>query len=179
MKTLIAISRAIDAVNERVGRTIIWLVLATALISAGNASVRYAFGLSSNAWLEIQWYLFAAIFLLGAAYTHKHNGHVRIDVIYDHLSARTRAWIDIVGTLLFLLPLCILLVKLSWPALAESFLRHEISPDAGGLLRWPVRLMTPLGFLLLALQGVSEFIKRVAFLAGHGTLEPERPVEEV
>ena len=179
MKALLALSRAIDVLNERVGRLVLWLVLATALISAGNAAIRYAFGMSSNAWLEIQWYLFAAIFLLGAAYTHKHNGHVRIDVIYGHLSARAQAWIDIAGTLLFLLPLCGLLVMLSWPALAESYLRHELSPDAGGLLRWPVRLLTPLGFALLTLQGISELIKRAAFLAGHTAPVAERPVEKV
>jgi TRAP-type mannitol/chloroaromatic compound transport system permease small subunit len=179
MKKLIALSRTIDTLNERVGGMVIWLVLATALISASNASIRYAFGMSSNAWLEIQWYLFAAIFLLGAGYTHQHNGHVRIDVIYDHLSARAKAWIDIFGTLFFLLPLCGLLVMLSWPALAESFTRHELSPDAGGLLRWPVRVMTPLGFLLLALQGLSELIKRAAFLAGYIKLEEEQPVEKV
>ena len=120
-----------------------------------------------------------SIFLLGAAYTHKHNGHVRIDVIYGHLSARAQAWIDIAGTLLFLLPLCGLLVMLSWPALAESYLRHELSPDAGGLLRWPVRLLTPLGFALLTLQGISELIKRAAFLAGHTAPVAERPVEKV
>jgi TRAP-type mannitol/chloroaromatic compound transport system permease small subunit len=179
MPTLIALSRAIDTLNERVGRAVLWLVLLATLLSAGNAVARYALGMSSNAWLEIQWYLFAAIFLLAAGYTLKHNGHVRIDVLYGRLAPRTRAWIDIAGSLVFLLPFCLLLVWLSWPGVVESYLRREISPDAGGLLRWPVRLLVPLGFALLALQGVSEILKRIAFLAGHGELPHERPSEEV
>jgi TRAP-type mannitol/chloroaromatic compound transport system permease small subunit len=179
MRTLLVIAHFIDGLNERVGRTLLWLVLIVTLISAGNAVVRKAFGMSSNAWLEIQWYLFAAIFLLAAAYTLKHNGHVRIDVVYSHLSERARAWIDLFGTLMFLLPLCVLMMVLSWPAFAESFMRHEMSPDAGGLLRWPVRLLTPVGFLLLALQGVAEVIKRVAFLRGLTALPHEQPREEM
>jgi TRAP-type mannitol/chloroaromatic compound transport system permease small subunit len=179
MPTLIALSRAIDTLNEWVGRAVLWLVLLATLLSAGNAVARYALGLSSNAWLEIQWYLFAAIFLLAAGYTLKHNGHVRIDVLYGRLAPRTRAWIDIAGSLVFLLPFCLLLVWLSWPGVVESYLRREISPDAGGLLRWPVRLLIPLGFSLLGLQGLSEIIKRIAFLAGRGTLSPERPTEKI
>jgi TRAP-type mannitol/chloroaromatic compound transport system permease small subunit len=169
----------IDALNERVGRTVLWLVLATTLISAANAGLRYTLGLSSNAWLEIQWYLFAAIFLLAAGYTLKHNGHVRIDVLYNHLPPRVRAWIDLVGGLMFLLPLALLMVWLSWHGFADALTHGERSPDAGGLLRWPVRLTIPLGFALLALQGVSEVVKRIAFLAGHGSLTAERPTEEV
>ncbi|MBI5612017.1 MAG: TRAP transporter small permease subunit [Gammaproteobacteria bacterium] len=179
MKTLIAVSRAIDALNERVGRWVLWLVLAATTVSAANAVMRYAFNLSSNAWLEIQWYLFAALFLLAAGYTLKHNGHVRIDVLYGHLSARAQAWIDLVGGLLFLLPFCFLMVWLSWPGFSESLVRGEVSPDAGGLLRWPVRLTIPLGFALLALQGVSEAIKRIAFLRGELALSPEIPREPV
>ncbi len=179
MNALTAIARTIDAVNERVGRAVLWLVLVATLVSAGNAGMRYVFGLSSNAWLEIQWYLFAAIFLLAAGYTLKHNGHVRIDVIYGRLSERAQAWIDLAGGVVFLLPLSLLMVWLSWHGFTESLLKAEMSPDAGGLLRWPVRLTLPLGFALLALQAIAEIIKRVAFLTGHGTLTRERPMEEV
>lgn len=175
----IAIARIIDAVNERIGRAVLWLVLAVTLISAANALMRYGFGMSSNAWLEIQWYLFGAIFLLAAGYTLKHNGHVRIDVLYGRWSPRARAWIDLLGTALFLLPLCALMVWLSWHGFVEAFQRGEVSSDAGGLIRWPVRLLIPLGFALLGLQGVSELIKRVAFLRGHGKLPHEPPMEEV
>ena len=179
MHALIAVSNAIDAVNEHVGRAVLWLVLLATLISAGNAVSRYALNLSSNAWLEIQWYLFAGLFLLAAGYTLKHNGHVRIDVLYGHYSLRTQAWIDLLGGVLFLLPFCVLMVWLSWPGFVESFVRGELSPDAGGLLRWPVRLMIPLGFALLAAQGVSEVIKRIAFLRGAITLSAEPPSETV
>jgi len=179
MNALLVFSRAIDAVNERVGRAVLWLVLVATLISSGNSLMRKGFDLSSNAWLEAQWYLFAAIFLLAAGYTLKHNGHVRIDVIYGHLSARARAWIDLAGGALFLLPFCTLMVWLSVPGFVETFSRGEMSPDAGGLLRWPVRLMTPLGFMLLGLQGMSEIIKRIAFLRGQGSLASESPKEVV
>jgi len=176
---LLGIARAIDAVNERIGRAVLWLVLAVTLISAANALRRYGFGMSSNAWLEIQWYLFGAIFLLAAGYTLKHNGHVRVDVLYGRWPPRARAWIDLLGTALFLLPLCVLMVWLSWHGFIESFQRGELSSDAGGLIRWPVRLLIPLGFALLGLQGVSELIKRVAFLRGQGELPHEPPMEEV
>lgn len=166
MKALLALARAIDALNERVGRGVMWLVLLTSLISAGNALLRYGFDISSNAWLEIQWYLFGVIFLFGAGYTFKHNGHVRIDVIYGRLSPRARAWIDLLGTLLFLLPLCGLLVWMGWEFFHTSFVIREGSPDAGGLPRWPIKLVVPVGFALLFLQGVAEAIKRVAFLRG-------------
>lgn len=179
MNIWIAIAQAIDAINERIGRVVLWLVLAVTLISAANALMRYGFGMSSNAWLEIQWYLFGAIFLLAAGYTLKHNGHVRIDVLYGRWSPRARAWIDLLGTALFLLPLCALMVWLSWHGLVESFQRGELSSDAGGLIRWPVRLLIPLGFALLGLQGVSELIKRIAFLRGQGQLPHEPPREEV
>jgi TRAP-type mannitol/chloroaromatic compound transport system permease small subunit len=173
------IARTIDAINERIGRAVLWLVLVVTLISAANALMRYGFGMSSNAWLEIQWYLFGAIFLLAAGYTHKHNGHVRIDVLYARWFPRARAWIDLLGTALFLLPLCALMVWLSWHGFIESLQRGEVSSDAGGLVRWPVRLLIPLGFALLGLQGVSELIKRVAFLRGRGKLPRETPKEEV
>lgn len=179
MNTLLAISNAIDAINERVGRAVLWLVLIATLISAGNAVSRYALSLSSNAWLEIQWYLFAALFLLAAGYTLKHNGHVRIDVLYGRCSPRLQAWIDLLGGVLFLLPFCSLMAWLSWAGFTESFVRAELSADAGGLLRWPVRLVIPLGFALLAAQGVSEIIKRIAFLRGALVLRAEAPSETV
>lgn len=179
MKPWIAIARAIDALNERIGRGIAWLVGLATLISAGNAALRYALGVSSNAWLEIQWYLYSAIFLLAAGYTLKHNGHVRVDVLYGRLRPRTQAWIDLLGSLLFLLPFSLLMVWLSWGGFLESWRLGETSPDAGGLLRWPVRGLLPVGFLLLALQGLSEAIKRVAFLKGIDLLSREQPVEEV
>ena len=175
----ISVANAIDAINEHVGRVVLWLVGAVTLISALNALARYGLGRSSNAWLEIQWYLFGAIILLTAGYTLKHNGHVRIDIIYGRWSARAQAWIDLLGALLFLLPLCGLMVWLALPGFVDSFQSGEMSPDAGGLIRWPVRLLIPLGFALLALQGVAEIIKRIAFLRGEGKLTREQPQEEV
>jgi len=163
---LLRLSRAIDALNERVGHIVYWLILAAVVVSAGNASVRYVFDKSSNGWLELQWYLFSAVFLLASGYTLLHNEHVRIDVINGHLPPRLRAWIDLLGGLFFLLPLALIIMVLSWPLVVESVLRDEVSSDAGGLLRWPVKLLIPAGFLLLALQGVSEIIKRAGFLMG-------------
>jgi TRAP-type mannitol/chloroaromatic compound transport system permease small subunit len=179
MKFWLAIAKAIDSANEYVGRAVLWLVGAATLISALNALARYGLGRSSNAWLEIQWYLFGGIILLAAGYTLKHNGHVRIDVIYGRFSARTQAWIDLLGALLFLLPLCGLMAWLAWPGFVDSFVSGETSPDAGGLIRWPVRLLIPLGFALLGLQGVAEIIRRIAFLRGEAKLTPEQPREEV
>ena len=166
MKSLLTISRATDALNERVGRAAIWLVLVMALVSAGNALTRYLFNQSSNAWLELQWYLFAAVFLLCAGYTLLHNEHIRIDVLSSRLSARSRLWIDIFGTLLFLLPVSLFIVWLSWPVFVNAWVSGEMSSNAGGLIRWPARLLVPAGFLLLSLQGLSELIKRVAALMG-------------
>jgi TRAP-type mannitol/chloroaromatic compound transport system permease small subunit len=166
---LLRLSRAIDALNERVGQLVYWLVLVAVLVSAANAIVRYLFDIGSNGWLELQWYLFSAVFLLASGYTLRHNEHVRIDVVISHLSPRLRAWIDLVGSLFFLLPMAIVILALSWPMFVESVVRNEFSADAGGLLRWPVKLLIPLGFLLLTLQGLSEIIKRVAFLRGHIT----------
>ncbi|MEO8005906.1 MAG: TRAP transporter small permease subunit [Betaproteobacteria bacterium] len=166
MKALLTIARAIDALNERVGRAAIWLVLIAALVSTVNALIRYVFNQSSNAWLEMQWYLFAAIFLLCAGYTLLHNEHIRIDVVSSRLSARSRLWIDVAGTLLFLLPVSIFIVWLSWPIFMNAWVSDEVSSNAGGLVRWPARLLVPVGFLLLSLQGVSELIKRIAALKG-------------
>jgi TRAP-type mannitol/chloroaromatic compound transport system permease small subunit len=164
LKPLLALSRLIDVLNEHVGRLVYWLVLAAVVVSAGNATVRYAFNASSNAWLEIQWYLFSAVFLLCAGYTLLHDEHIRIDVIAGRLSRRAQTWIDIFGCVFFLLPMAVIIIWLSWPMFMDSYVRHEISGDAGGLVRWWVKLLIPAGFLLLALQGVSELIKRVAFL---------------
>lgn len=166
MKALLSLARAIDALNERVGRLALWLVLLATLISAGNALVRYGLNTSSNAWLEIQWYLFALIFLLGAGYTLKHDGHVRIDVLYGRASPRVQAWVDLLGGLIFLLPMSGLIAWLGWEFFLSSFRIQETSPDAGGLLRWPIKLAIPLGFALLWLQGLAEVIKRAAFLKG-------------
>jgi TRAP-type mannitol/chloroaromatic compound transport system permease small subunit len=176
---LLRISQAIDALNERIGRAAKWLVLVAVLVSAGNAMFRYGFNKSSNAWLEIQWYLFSLVFLLGAGYTLKHNGHVRIDVLYGRFSPRTRAWVDLVGSLLFLLPTAILIGWLGWAGFADSWAIGEMSPDDGGLLRWPIKLAIPVGFALLALQAVSEAIKRWAFLTGKGPLVEETAEEKV
>jgi TRAP-type mannitol/chloroaromatic compound transport system permease small subunit len=166
MKFLLAISHVIDALNERVGRSVLWLVLVMVLVSAGNAVSRYALNLSSNAWLELQWYLFAAVFLLCSGYTLLHNEHIRIDVVSSRLSRRTQVWIDIFGTLCFLFPLSITIMCLSWPIFVNAWVSGEISSNAGGLIRWPARLFVPVGFFLLTLQGVSELIKRIAFLRG-------------
>ncbi len=175
MKLLLGLSRAIDWISDHVGRLVYWCVLLAVLISAGNATVRYTLDTSSNAWLEIQWYLFSAIFLLCAGYTLLHNEHVRIDVIAGRLSRRAQIWIDLLGTLFFLLPMAFVIGWLSWPLVADSYLRHEMSGDAGGLLRWPVKLLIPVGFALLALQGVSEIIKRVAWLSGAAPDPGARP----
>jgi TRAP-type mannitol/chloroaromatic compound transport system permease small subunit len=166
MQALLAFSRVIDALNERIGRIVYWLVLVMVLVSAGNATSRYALSLASNAWLELQWYLFAAVFLLCAGYTLRHNEHIRIDVIAGRLSRRAQAWIDVCGTVLFLLPMAIAIAWLSWPIFLNAWHSNEISASAGGLIRWPVRALVPAGFFLLALQGLSELIKRIAFLRG-------------
>jgi len=166
VKSLLALSGWMDRVSERIGHTIYWLVLAAVLISCINAVVRKAFNWSSNSLLEIQWYLFSAIFLFCAGYTLLKNQHVRIDVISGRLSKRTQAWIDIFGTLFFLLPMAILIMYLSWPVFVQAYERHEVSTNAGGLIIWPARLMVPVGFLLLIVQASSELIKRIAFLRG-------------
>ena len=164
MKGLLAISRGIDWLNTQFGVVANWLVLLAALISAGNAGSRYLFSESSNGWLEIQWYMFAGMVLLGGPYTLKMNEHVRVDLFYGLASERTRIWIDIVGGLLFLLPICVILTYFTWPWFVESWTINEASSNAGGLVRWPVKLLLPVGFFLMAIQGVSEIIKRVAAL---------------
>jgi len=166
MKALLAFSRLIDTINEYVGRAVYWLVLAAVLVSSVNAAMRYAFNLSSNAWLELQWYLFAAVFLLCAGHTLLHNEHIRIDVLSNRFTRRTQVWIDVFGTLFFLLPMALIIMWLSWPMFVNAYVGNEMSSNAGGLLRWPARLLIPVGFFLLAAQGISELIKRIAFLMG-------------
>lgn len=166
MQRWLKLSRAIDGLNGVVGRAAAWLVLAAVLVSAGNAISRYAFKLSSNAWLELQWYLIAAVFLLCAGYTLLHQQHVKIDILYQRWSRRTQLKIDIFGTIFFLLPMAILLLVLSWPVFVQSFVSGEVSGNTGGLPLWWARLLVPIGFALLSLQGISEIIKRVAILLG-------------
>jgi len=166
MHALLSISRAIDRINERVGRALAWLVLAAVLVSSLNAVSRYALNKSSNAWLELQWYLFGAVFLLGAAYTLKDNQHIRIDIVSARLSQNARNWIEVIGHVLFLAPLCIMMVWLGAPFFWRSFMSGEVSSSAGGLIVWPAKLLVPLGFALLLAQAVSELIKRVAFMKG-------------
>ena len=166
MKALLSLSHAIDKLNERIGLTVSWLVLAAVLISAANAVVRKGFNVSSNAFLEIQWYLFSVVFLFCAGYTLLRNQHVRIDVIAGRLSPRAQAWIDILGTLFFLLPMSLTIMWLSWPVFVDAYRSNEVSTNAGGLIVWPARLLLPIGFLLLILQGVSELIKRIGYLRG-------------
>lgn len=171
MGGLLKASRVIDAVNDRFGTLATWLVLMACLIATGNAISRYAFSASSNAWLEVQWYMFAAIVFLGAPHTLKRNEHVRVDVIYSALPERTRIWIDILGCIFFLLPFCAVLLYFTWPWFLDSWRIGEMSSNAGGLIRWPVKLVLPVGFALLALQGLSELIKRIAALTDSYRLE--------
>ena len=166
MRFLLSLSRRIDQFSEWVGRWVAWLVLVAVLISAGNAVSRKAFNLSSNAFLEIQWYLFAAVFLLAAGYTLRRQEHVRIDVVTGRFSKRTQIWVDIVGLCLFLFPFVFMIVKLSMPLVISAYVTQEMSSNAGGLIRWPVFALLPVGLLLLGLQGISELIKRIAFLQG-------------
>jgi TRAP-type mannitol/chloroaromatic compound transport system permease small subunit len=166
MKALLALSRAIDALNTRVGRLIYWMILVMVLISAANAILRYSLSIASNAWLELQWYLFSAVFLLCAGYTLLNNEHIRIDVIASLWSRRTQVWIDVFGTLFFLLPMSVYIMWSSWEPFMNAWTSGEISGNAGGLIRWPARLLIPIGFFLLSLQGISELIKRVGFLMG-------------
>jgi TRAP-type mannitol/chloroaromatic compound transport system permease small subunit len=179
MQGWLRLSGWIDALNERIGRIATWMVLLSCLISAGNATTRYAFNMSSNAWLEVQWYMFGAVVMLGASYTLFRNEHVRVDVIYGRLAPRRRAWIDLLGCVVFLMPAMILLTWLSWPVFLDSWRLMEMSNNAGGLLRWPAKLLLPVGFFLLGLQGVSEIIKRIGYLRGlhHMDTTYERPLQ--
>ncbi len=179
MKKLLAFSRGVDFVNEKLGKVADLLTLLSCLVSAGNAFSRYAFDMSSNGWLEIQWYMFGALVLLGASYTMKKNEHVRVDIVYTNLSTRRQIGVDIVGTLLFMLPATLILAYLSWRVFYQSWEIGELSSNAGGLVRWPIKIFLPLGFALLAAQGFSELIKRIAMLTGHmkADLHYERPLQ--
>jgi TRAP-type mannitol/chloroaromatic compound transport system permease small subunit len=163
---LLRFARGIDRLNEVIGRAVSWLGLAAVVICAAAATARYALNVGSNAWLEIQWYLNAAVFLLVAGYTLRRHEHVRIDVLAGRFSARAQAWIDILGGIFMLLPAAIIIAWYSWPSLVNSYRIQEYSSDPGGLIRWPVRMLIPIAFSLLALQGVSEIIKRIGFLKG-------------
>jgi TRAP-type mannitol/chloroaromatic compound transport system permease small subunit len=161
-----SISRAIDKLNEVIAGAVSWALLIAVIICTGNALVRYTFKMSNNSWLEIQWYLFAAVFMLASAHTLKRDEHVRIDVVTSHFSKRTQVWIDLFGYLLFLLPVCLIVIYYGIPFARYSISTAEMSSSAGGLIVWPVKLLVPVGFLLLLLQAFSEIIKRIEFLAG-------------
>ena len=179
MRPLLALSTAIDLLNEKIGYICNFLVLAACIVSAGNAMIRYAFGYSSNGWLELQWYMFAILVMFGASYTFKRNEHVRVEILYLMLSERGQLWLDLIGTLFFLIPSCLLLSYLSWPFFMQAYNVGEISSNAGGLVRWPIKIVVPVGFVLLALQGVSEVIKRIAALKGYVVIDAkyERPTQ--
>jgi TRAP-type mannitol/chloroaromatic compound transport system permease small subunit len=176
---LIRISKLIDALNDRLGTLSNWMVLAACLVSAANAMLRYAFDLSSNAWLELQWYLFAAMVMFGASYTLRMNEHVRVDIVYTMLSERGKEWLDLIGTALVLVPSMLVIAYFSWPFFMQSWTAKEISSNAGGLIRYPVKFIIPLGFTLIALQGLSEIIKRAAALHGDIRYKThyERPIQ--
>jgi TRAP-type mannitol/chloroaromatic compound transport system permease small subunit len=178
VNALLALSRAIDALNERVGRLVTWLVLAAVAVSSINAVVRKAFDMSSNAFLEAQWYMFSAVFLLCAAWTLRVNEHIRIDVVAGRFSKRTQTWIDIFGTAFFLIPMVLLVLYESIPWAMRAMQSGEVSPSAGGLILWPAKILVPVGFTLLLLQGFSELIKRFAFLQGRIPDPSEKHVEK-
>lgn len=179
MRSLLAISSAIDRLNAKIGAIANFLILLSCLVSAGNAMTRYAFNLSSNAWLEAQWYMFAVVVMFGASYTLRRNEHVRVEIFYLMLSERGQEWLDLIFTIVFLVPTCLLLAYLSWPFFYQSFEVNEWSSNAGGMLRWPIKFVLPGGFALLALQGISEIIKRIAALKGEVTIDAkyERPTQ--
>jgi TRAP-type mannitol/chloroaromatic compound transport system permease small subunit len=179
MRPLLAVSSAIDLLNEKIGYVCNFLVLAACIVSAGNAMIRYAFSYSSNGWLELQWYMFAILVMFGASYTFKRNEHVRVEIFYLFLTERGQLWLDMIGTLFFLIPSCLLLAYLSWPFFMQAYSVGEMSGNAGGLVRWPIKFVIPAGFVLLALQGVSEVIKRIAALKGEVTIDAkyERPTQ--
>ena len=179
MRPILAISEGIDWLNQRLGDVCNLLVLLACIVSAGNAMIRYAFGYSSNSWLELQWYMFAIFVMFGASYTFKRNEHVRVEILYLMLSERGQLWLDMIGTLFFLIPSCLLLSYLSWPFFMQAYNVGEISSNAGGLVRWPIKIVVPVGFVLLALQGISEVIKRIAALKGYVVIDAkyERPTQ--
>jgi TRAP-type mannitol/chloroaromatic compound transport system permease small subunit len=182
MQALLTFSRGVDWMTERIGRSVYWLLLVAVIISTVNAIVRKTFNLSSNAYLEAQWYLFAAIFMLGAGYVFLHDQHVRIDVLAGKLSRRAQVWIDVVGITFFLLPLCAFVVWTSLPSVMTAWDTQEVSANPGGLIRWPLYALVPIGFSLLSLQSLSELFKRIGFLTGAGPdphAKPEVTDEEL
>ena len=183
MAPFLPLSRFIDAISIGLGKFVMWLILAATAISASNAVMRKAFNVGSNAYLEIQWYLFAAVFMLGVGYVMLKNAHVRIDFVATHLSKRANATIDAIGIVVFTIPLAIIMVNLGWPIFARAFMSGEMSQNSGGLIRWPVVMLVPLGFALLIMQAISELIKRLAFLTGDlaepFSLEHEKSAEEM
>lgn len=166
MGGLLALSRGIDRMNTIIGRSVSWLILVAVLVSAINAIIRKIFSISSNAWLELQWYLYGAAFLLAAAYTLLENEHIRIDILYGHWKRRTQHWIDLIGHVFFLMPFCILSIWLIWPWLMRSYRGGEMSMNAGGLMLWPAKALLLAGFVLLLIQGISEIIKKIAVMRG-------------
>ncbi len=166
MENLLKISSLIDAINERIGHFVKWLILAAVIVSTGNAIIRKVFNQSSNAWLELQWYLFGAVFMLGAAYTFLKNEHIRIDIVTGNFRKRTRDWIDVFGHIFFLVPFCWIMIYHGFPFFHRSYVLNEASMNAGGLTVWPAKLLIPVGFVLLLAQGISELIKRLAIIQG-------------
>jgi TRAP-type mannitol/chloroaromatic compound transport system permease small subunit len=179
VRSLLALSAAIDRLNEKIGYVCNLLVLLACVVSAVNAMIRYAFDYSSNSWLELQWYMFAILVMFGASYTLKRNEHVRVEIFYLTLSERGQLWLDLIGTLVFLIPSCLLLSYLSWPFFHQAYATDEMSSNAGGLVRWPIKFVLPGGFAILAVQGVSEVIKRIAALQGLVAIDAkyERPTQ--
>jgi TRAP-type mannitol/chloroaromatic compound transport system permease small subunit len=179
MRRLLAFSDTVDWLSEQIGQALKWLVLASSLISAGTALVRYSLHTGSNAWLEIQWYMFGAMFLLGAGYALKHDEHVRVDIFFSKMTPRTQAWVDVFGGLVFLMPTAVIITWLSWHMVVNSIHINEMSNDPGGLLRWPIKICIPIGFAMLGVQGIADIIKKVAI--ARGIRSPgkayERPVQ--
>jgi len=173
------LAHGVDRLNEWIGKFAVWAAFISCVVSAGNATIRYLFHSSSNGWLEVQWYLFSVTVLLGAAVVLKVNEHVRVDVLYGRYSSRVKAWVDLLGLIFFLMPACVLLVWMSWPWFVDAYQTGEMSNNAGGLIRWPVKLLIPLGFGLLGLQGIAEIIKRIAYLYGGYAMDThyERPLQ--
>jgi TRAP-type mannitol/chloroaromatic compound transport system permease small subunit len=179
LRRLLVFARIVDRCNEWIGWIAAGAVLATCLISAGNAVIRYGWDISSNAWLEIQWYLFAVTVMLGAPYVLRRNEHVRVDIFYSRLTPKGQARLDLFGLVCFLMPMVVLLAVLSWPIFERAYVSGEVSSNAGGLVRWPALALLPLGFALLGIQALAEIIKRIAFLMGHGDIDAqyEKPLQ--
>ncbi len=179
MKSLLPFAHAIDKLNNVLGKLAVWAVFVSCMVSAGNAMIRYLFDSSSNAWLELQWYLFAVTVMLGTSMVLRVNEHVRVDVLYGRATGTRKAKIDLFGMIVFLMPATLLMVWMSWPWALDSYVHQEMSSNAGGLIRWPIKILVPMGFALLSLQGISEIIKRICFLQGsyQMDLQYERPLQ--